>query len=100
MELDRVWHHGRHSGVFSDNCQFYNSSQAKEIAKYDFPDATILRMKCDRCGGEYSYYFRVWGEDYIKERMVALHPDIQGHITDDMIRAINRRLWPEDDYDS
>jgi hypothetical protein len=73
--------------------------KAKEIAKYDFPDATILSMKCDRCGGEYSYYFRVRGEDYIKERMIALHPDIQGHVTDDKIRAINHRLWPGDDGD-
>ena len=73
--------------------------KAKQISKYDFPDATILHMKCPRCGGEYSYYFRAWGEDYIKERIVTLHPEIQERLTDDMIRIINDRLWPEDDGD-
>jgi hypothetical protein len=73
--------------------------KAKQIAKYDFPDVTILHMKCERCGGEYSYYFRAWGEDYIKERMVVLHPEIGEHITDDMIQIINDQLWPEDDSD-
>ena len=71
--------------------------KAKQIAKHNFPDATILHMRCPRCGGEYSYYFRAWGEDYIKERIVALHPEIQERITNELIRLINGRLWPEDE---
>jgi len=70
--------------------------KARQIAHYHFPDATIIHMKCDRCGGEYSYYFRAWGEDYIKERIAALYPALKDQITDDMIVTINHRLSSED----
>lgn len=69
--------------------------KAKEIAKQDFPDATVLHLKCDRCGGEFSDYFNIWGEDYIRERMAALHPEFVGQISDDEITAINSLLWPK-----
>jgi transcription initiation factor IIE alpha subunit len=94
--------------LIKDHCKAYEEEcrwcfaidlqrvKANLVVKYNFPDATILHMKCPRCGGEYSYYFREWGEDYIKERIMTLHPEIRERITDDMIRTINYLLWPED----
>lgn len=65
------------------------------IDQYDFPDATVLHLMCPRCGGEFSYYIRSWSEPYLTERMATLHPGLKGQITDDLIREVNDRLWPE-----
>ena len=70
--------------------------KAKEIAKYDFADAMVLQLKCDRCGGESTRYFGGWGEDYMKERIATLNPKLRNEISDDMIGKIISRLWPDD----
>lgn len=73
--------------------------KAKKIAQYDFPDATVIHMKCPRCGGESSYYIRIWGEDYIRSIVATLHPELESVIKDSLIREINDRMWPEFDCD-
>ncbi len=73
--------------------------KAEVIDRQNLPDATVLHLKCPKCGGEFSYYIRAWGQDYIKERIEKLHPELAGHITEDMISIINDRLWPEHDGD-
>jgi len=70
--------------------------KAKEISEYRFPDALIIQMKCNSCGGEYSSYTRIWDEEYIKERIVSLNPEIQGPVLDNMILVVTSRLWPEE----
>jgi len=69
--------------------------KCNQIAQYDFPDATVLHFKCPRCGGEFSYYIRAWGEDYLRNTILKLHPELEGRIDDDLIRKINDRMWPE-----
>ena len=59
------------------------------------PDATVLSLWCPRCGGVSSYYIRAWGEDYFKERIITLYPDFEEKITDELVREVNDRLWPE-----
>jgi bifunctional DNase/RNase len=68
--------------------------KAKQIGQYYFPDAEVLHFKCDRCGGEYSNHHKTLiEEDYIRERIVVLHPELRGYITKDLIRQINNRLY-------
>lgn len=73
--------------------------KVEEIAQYDFPDATLVHLKCPKCGGEFSYYIRAWGEDYLRNRILKLHPEMEGRIEGNLIRVINDRMWPEYDYD-
>ena len=73
--------------------------KADEIAHYDFPDAMVLHFRCPRCGGEFSYYIRAWGEDYLRNIILKLHPELEGSIDDNLIREINDRMWPEYDND-
>jgi hypothetical protein len=89
-----------HLEAYEEECRWcfaidLHRAKAKLIDQYNFPDATIIHMKCDRCGGEYSYYFTVWGEDYTKQRIARLYPELEGEISDDMIVETNSRLWPE-----
>jgi hypothetical protein len=69
--------------------------KANIIAQHDFPDATVLHLKCPRCGGEFSYYIRGWSEPYLAERITTLHPGLIGQITSDLIGEVNDRMWPE-----
>ena len=69
--------------------------KANIIAQHDFPDATVLHLKCPRCGGEFSYYVRAWGEDYLRDRILKLYPELQGRIDDNLIRERTDRMWPE-----
>ncbi len=68
---------------------------AKIVAEHNYTDSTFFHVKCDRCGGEFTYYIRGWGADYIKDRIKRLHPRLERPITDDIIEKINNRLWPE-----
>ena len=52
--------------------------KADTIAQYDFADATVLHLRCPRCSGEFSYYIRAWGEDYIRNIVLKLHPQLKG----------------------
>lgn len=65
---------------------------AKQIAQYNFPDATVFVFRCDRCGGEFSYYSHGWGQDYIEERTTKLYPELKGKITENIVWEINDRL--------
>ncbi len=73
--------------------------KANIIAQYDFPDATVLNLKCSRCGGEFSYYIRARSEPYLHNIILELHPELEGRIDDNLIRKINGRMWPEYDID-
>lgn len=57
----------------------------------------VLHLKCPRCGGEFSYYIREWGELYLKSIITKLHPELEGKIDDDLLGQINDRMWPEYD---
>ncbi len=63
--------------------------KANIIAQHDFPDATVLHLKYPKCGGEFSYYIRAWGEDYLRNIILKLHPELEGRIDDNLIRKIN-----------
>lgn len=65
------------------------------IATYNFPDATLVHLSCPRCGGEFTLYFHAWGEDYLKDIISKLHPELEGRIDDDLLSEINNRVWPE-----
>jgi hypothetical protein len=69
--------------------------RSKIIGQYHFPDATVLQLMCPKCGGEFSYYIRSWSEPYLTERITTLHPGLKGQVTDDLIREVNDRMWPE-----
>ena len=69
--------------------------KANIVAQEDYPDATVLHLKCPKCDGEFSYYIRAWAEPYLKDRITKLHPEIEGKISDDLLSEINDRMWPE-----
>ena len=69
--------------------------KGNEVARFDFPDATLLHFSCPRCGGEFSQYINGWGEDYVKKTISKLHPELGGRISDQLFREVNDRvLWP------
>jgi len=69
--------------------------KGNEIARYDFPDAAFIGFSCPRCGGEFSLYINGWGEDYVKEKIKKLHPELGGNISDKLFREVNDRvLYP------
>ena len=75
--------------------------KAKEIARYRFPDAVVLKFSCQRCGGEFSQYLNGWGEDYICERINKLHPELGGHISDELSGQVNHHVlfpWTLGEY--
>jgi transcription initiation factor IIE alpha subunit len=66
--------------------------KGNEIARYDFPDSTLLHFSCPRCGGEFSLYVPGWGEGYIKKIIRRLHPEIGEDIDDELFREVNDRV--------
>ena len=71
--------------------------KANIIGQYNFPDATVLHLKCSRCDSEFSYYTRGWSEPYLRNIILKLHPKLEDKIDDNLIRKINDRMWPEYD---
>ena len=52
----------------------------KIAAQYDFPDATLFHLECPRCLGEWSYYYIIFGGEYLGARICKLHPELKGKI--------------------
>ena len=68
-----------------------------ELARHDFPDATLWHFLCPRCGGEFSQYSNGWSETYVKEKINKLHPELGSIISDELFREVNDRvLFPPD----
>lgn len=65
------------------------------IAQYNFPDAMVLHLLCPRCGAEFSYYAEVWEEDYLKNLIFKLHPELIGQIDQGAFNEITSRAFPE-----
>ncbi|GAG97890.1 unnamed protein product [marine sediment metagenome] len=65
------------------------------IAAYNYPDCTLVHLSCPRCDGEFTLYFHAWGEDYLKDIICKLHPELEDRIDDDLFNEINDRVWPE-----
>jgi len=65
------------------------------IATYNYPDATLLYLQCPRCGGKFTLYFHAWGQDYLKNIISKLHPELESKIDDELFNEINDRIWPE-----
>ncbi len=65
------------------------------IATYNYLDAMLVHLSCSRCGGEFTLYFHAWGEDYLKNIISKLHPELEGRIDGDLFNEINDRVWPE-----
>ena len=65
------------------------------IATSNYPDATLVHLSCPRCGGKFTLYFHAWGEDYLKNIISKLHPELEGRIDDNLFNEINDRVWPK-----
>ena len=89
-----------HLGALEPECRWcfavdLERVKGNEIARYDFPDATLLHFSCPRCGGEFSLYINGWGETYVKEKIHKLHPELGGNISDELFKEVNDRvLYP------
>ena len=44
---------------------------------------------------EYSYYAQIWGEDYLRNIISKLQPELEGKIDNRMLNEINDRVFPE-----
>lgn len=67
----------------------------KIMATYSFPDGTVLHLLCPRCGGQFTFYSEGWEEDYLKNIISKLHPELGHEIDNKSLNEINRRLFPE-----
>jgi hypothetical protein len=66
------------------------------VNRRELTDGCIEVYECRRCGGEFSVYVSVWGEDYVKKRINKLHPELGGKIKDKLFHEINQRvLFPD-----
>ena len=80
-----------------DECRWcfavdFKRVKGKEAARFDFPDATLIHYSCPRCHGEFSAYINGWSEEYVKNAINTLHPELQGSISDEFIRTVNHRV--------
>ncbi len=66
--------------------------KGKEIAMHFYTDAFLVHLRCPRCGGEFTLYSTGWGEDYLKERIFKLHPELEDRIDDRLFNEINDRV--------
>ena len=70
-------------------------AKGQEIARYDFPDGTLLLYACSRCGGTFSTYVPGWDELYVRSAITKLHPELNGNISEELFREVNGRvLYP------
>jgi hypothetical protein len=69
--------------------------KGERIATHNYPDATLVHLSCPRCGGEFTFHFNAWGEDYLKSIISKLHPELGGRISDELFKDINNRVSPE-----
>jgi len=66
------------------------------IGQYDFSDAMLLHLRCPRCDGEFTCYAKIFGRDYIEERVRKLHPETKGVISEEWLEEIVDLVFPED----
>ena len=64
----------------------------EEIATHFYADAFLIHLKCPRCGGEFTLYSTGWGEDYLEERILKLHPELEGRIDNELSKQIIDRV--------
>lgn len=65
------------------------------IGRHNAPDAMLLHLSCPRCGGEWSEYIRIVGEEYLRDRIKRLPPELEGKNIYQECREALDRLWPE-----
>ena len=64
----------------------------KEISRHLYADALFIHLRCPRCGGEFTLYSPGWDEDYLKERIVKLHPELEDRMDDSLLNEIIGRV--------
>jgi hypothetical protein len=69
--------------------------KGKIVAQYNFPDGMVLHLSCSRCGGDFSFYTEGWSEDYLKNVIFKLHPELENNVSDELFKEINDRVLPE-----
>ena len=62
--------------------------KGQEIAVHDYPDALLLVLKCERCGGTFTCHADIVSRDYIEERVYKLHPAMRGHLEEEQFEEI------------
>ncbi|PVV83096.1 hypothetical protein [Dehalogenimonas alkenigignens] len=88
----------RHLEYGQDECRWcfavdLKRIKGKELARYKFPDATVVHYHCPRCDGEFSFHAPLWIQPYVIEKINKLHPELNGDITDALFRTVNERVY-------
>jgi hypothetical protein len=59
------------------------------------PMAHYCTSPVRRYGGEFSQYINGWSELYVKERINMVHPELEGHMSDEQCsQAKGKVLYP------
>ena len=66
--------------------------EGEDISRHLYADALFIHLRCPRCGGEFTLYSPGWGEDYLKERIIKLHPESSHRIDNDLLKEIIDRV--------
>ena len=66
--------------------------EGKEISRHLYADSLFIHLRCPRCDGEFTLYSPGWGEDYLKERIIKLYPELSHRIDDDLLKGIIDRV--------
>ena len=66
--------------------------EGEEISRHLYADSFFIHLLCPRCHGEFTLYSPGWGEDYLKERIVELHPELEDRIDNELLNDIIGRI--------
>ena len=66
--------------------------EGEEISRHLCADSLFIHLRCPRCDGEFTLYSPGWSEDYLKERIVELHPEIEDRIDNELLNGIIGRV--------
>ncbi len=89
-----------HLEAFTPECRWcfaidLHRIPGKLITKYDFTDGNIFRYSCPRCGGEFTYYSEGFEQDYLKNLVLKLRPELIDSINDNLLHDIATKVFPE-----
>jgi len=93
---------GAHLELGVDECRWcfaidLERIKGNEIARYNFPDMTVIHYSCPRCGGEYSLCSNGFAEPYLNSIIHKLHPELGGIIEENHLNEIIGRVLYIDD---
>ena len=66
--------------------------KGEEISRHLYVDSLFFHLRCPGCEGEFTLYSPSWGEDYLRERISKLHPELKDGMDNELLNEIIGRV--------